>query len=124
MSNHHGGVVLVNGYVYGFGERQGWICQNFKSGEGEIIWKQNIKEVSKGAVLCVDDRLLLLDERTGLLTVSAASPDGWKEFGRLPMPERSKIESKDNMIWTHPVVANGKLYVRDHDLIFCYDIKK
>ena len=124
LANHHGGVVLVNGYVYGFAERPvaSWVCQNFKS--GETVWKQKIPEVSKGAVLCVDDRLLLLDEKTGLLTVAAASPDGWKEFGRMEMLERSKMESKDNMVWTHPVVANCKLYLRDHDLLFCFDIKK
>jgi outer membrane protein assembly factor BamB len=122
MSNHHGGVVLVNNHIYGFSDASGWTCQNLKS--GEIVWKQRIREVGKGAVLAVNDHLLLQDERTGLLTVVASSPDGWKEFGRIALPEQTKLETMDNMIWAHPVVANGKLYVRDHDLLFCYDLKK
>jgi outer membrane protein assembly factor BamB len=122
MSNHHGGVVLINNYIYGFSDASGWMCQNLKT--GETVWSQRVREVGKGAVLAVNDRLLLQDERTGLLTVVSALPDGWKEFGRMDIPERSEIESLDNMVWTHPVVANDKLYVRDHDLLFCFDLKK
>ena len=122
IENHHGGVVLVNGYVYGYSNPSGWVCQNFNT--GETAWKQRIREVGKGAVLAVNDRLLCLDERTGLLTLLAASPDGWKEFGRMEIPERTEIQTKDNCVWTHPVVANDKLYLRDHDLLFCFDLKK
>ena len=122
MANHHGGVVLLDGHIYGFSDGSGWVCQNFKT--GDVVWKQRVREVGKGAVLAVNDRLLLQDERTGLLTVVAASPNGWKEFGRMELPEQTKIESVDNMIWVHPVIANGKLYVRDHDLLFCFDLQK
>ncbi len=121
ISNHHGGVVLMNGYIYGYSDGPGWVCQDMKT--GETVWKQRIKEVAKGAVLGVNDRLLCLDERTGLLTVVSASPDGWKEFGRMEIPERSEVSSMDNMVWTHPVIANDKLYLRDHDLLFCFDLK-
>jgi hypothetical protein len=74
-------------------------------------------------VFGVNDRLLLFDMQTGVLAVVAASPDGWKEFGKIEIPERTNISSQDNLLWTHPVVANGKLYVRDHDLLFCFDLK-
>jgi outer membrane protein assembly factor BamB len=121
MVNQHGGVVLMNGYVYGFTDGLGFVCQDFKS--GETVWKERIGEMIKGAVLGVDNRLLLLNERNGLLAVVAASPDGWKEFGRMDFPERTKIETKDNMVWTHPVVADGKLFLRDHDLLFCFNLK-
>ena len=124
ISNQHGGVVLMNGYIYGHSDRpsDSWTCQNMKT--GEIVWTNKIREVGKGAALGVNDRLILLDERTGLMTVIAASPEGWKEFGRMEIPERSSIESMDNMIWTHLVIADNKLYLRDHDLLFCFDIKK
>jgi outer membrane protein assembly factor BamB len=122
MVNHHGGIVLVNDYIYGFSETSGWTCQDLKT--GEIVWKHRVNEVAKGAVLCVNEHLLLLNERTGLLTIAAASPDGWKEFGRMEIPARTKIQTMDNMVWTHPVVANGKLYLRDHDLLFCFDLMK
>ena len=122
MINQHGGVVLKDGHVYGFTDGLGWTCQNLKT--GELVWRERNTEVFKGAVLAVNDRLLLLNERDGLLTVVAASTDGWKEFGRMEFPERTVISTKDNMVWTHPVIANGKLYVRDHDLLFCYDLSK
>ena len=121
MVNHHGGVVLYDGHIYGYSETIGWACQNLKS--GEIVWSNRVKEVGKGAALIVDDKLLCLDETTGQLTVIAASPTGWKEIGNLEFPQRTEILSKDNKVWTHPVVANGKLYLRDHDLIFCIDLK-
>ena len=122
MVNHHGGVVLVNGHIYGYSDPSGWVCQNLKS--GAQIWSQKIKEVGKGAVLAINDRLLLFDERTGLLTVAAASPNGWKEFGRMELPERTEMPTMDNMTWTHPSIANGKLYLRDHDLLFCFDLRE
>ncbi|MDR2038932.1 MAG: PQQ-like beta-propeller repeat protein [Bacteroidales bacterium] len=121
MSNHHGGVVLVGDHIYGYSDGPGWVCQNL--GTGETVWKQRISEPGKGAVTSIGSRLLCLDERTGSLTVVSATPDGWKEFGRLEIPERSEVSSMDKMVWTHPVIANGKLYIRDHDLLFCFDLK-
>ena len=121
LVNQHGGAVLVNSHIYGFSDGVGWVCQNFET--GETVWRERINEVFKGAVLAVNDRLLLLNERDGLLTVIAASPDGWKEFGRMTIPERTKITTKDNSVWTHPIVADGKLFMRDHDLMFCFDLK-
>ena len=122
MSNHHGGVVLSGNYIYGYNDASGWVCQDLKT--GDIVWRERNSTTSKGSVLGVNDRLLLLNERNGLLTVVAASPDGWKEFGRLEIPERTKISTQDNMVWVHPVIANGNLYVRDHDLLFCFNLKK
>ena len=122
MVNHHGGVVLVDGNIYGYSDPSGWVCQNFKT--GETVWKERNSEVAKGAVLAINDRLILLNERNGLLTLIAASPDGWKEFGRIDFPERTQISTTDNAVWPHPVFANDKLYVRDHDLMFCFDLKK
>ena len=125
LENQHGGVVLMNGYIYGFCERptSSWICQNLTT--GETVWSHKPEDdgVAKGAVLGVNDRLLLLDEQTGTIAVAAASPDGWKEFGRLPIPARTEISSNPDCVWTHPVIADGKLYVRDKDLLFCFDLK-
>jgi outer membrane protein assembly factor BamB len=121
MSNHHGGVVLLGEYLYGYSDGKGWVCQNLKTGEN--IWQHRVNDPGKGAILVVDGRMLLLDERTGTITVALASTGGWKEFGRLEIPERTKVGSRDNRVWTHPVISNGKLYVRDHDLLFCFDMK-
>ena len=124
MTNQHGGVVLINGYLYGFsdqGRSGSWVCQNLNT--GETVWNEQNSEVTKGALLAVNDRLILQNEKGGMLTVVAASPNGWKEFGRMEFPERTKITTMDNSVWTHPVVANGKLYLRDHDLLFCFDLQ-
>jgi len=126
MVNHHGGVVLIDGHIYGFSDVSGWTCQNLQTGEN--VWSTGrtggTTDVGKGVILAVNKHLLLFDERSGLLAVAAASPDGWKEFGRMEFPERTEIETRDNMVWTHPVVADGKLYLRDQDLLFCFDLKK
>jgi outer membrane protein assembly factor BamB len=122
VSNHHGGVVLVGDHIYGYSDASGWVCQDFKT--GKIIWKNRIQESGKGAVISIDNRLLLQNERDGALTVIEATPAGWKEHGRMEFPERSQAESMDKMVWTHPVLANGKLYLRDHNLLFCYELKK
>ena len=123
--SQHGGVVLVNGYVYGYSDppSNSWVCQNMKT--GEIVWNQSVRDagIGKGSVFGIGDRLLCFDMATGILAVTAASPDGWKEFGRIQIPERTNISTQDNLLWTHPVVANGKLYLRDHDLLFCFDLK-
>ena len=123
ISNQHGGVVLMNGYIYGHSDASGWVCQNLKT--GETAWSQRNKDgAARGSTFGIDGRLILLDERTGTVAVAAASPEGWKEYGRMEFPERTKIQTVDNLVWTHPVVANGKLYLRDHDLLFCYDLTK
>ena len=121
MSNQHGGVVLMNGHIYGYSDTPpSWVCQNLET--GEIVWSDRQSGVGKGTVLAVNDRLILLTER-GTVAVVSATPDGWKEFGRMEFPERSKVPSQDNATWTHVVVSHGKLYLRDHDLLFCYDLK-
>jgi len=120
MVNHHGGVILVGEYTYGYSDGKGWICQKFKT--GEIVWAEKNK-LDKGALTYADGRFYCLGERAGDIVLVNATPDGWKEEGRFKIPEESKIRSNDGKIWTHPVVANGKLYLRDQDLIFCYDIK-
>jgi outer membrane protein assembly factor BamB len=98
------------------------VCQSLKTGEN--VWQEKGEGLpGKGAVIAVDGRLLCLDENTGSLTCANASPDGWKEFGRLELPEKTAIRTMDNKVWTHPVVANGKLYLRHHDLLFCIDLE-
>ena len=53
-----------------------------------------------------------------------AAPAGWTESGRFTIPRQTKIDRKSGGIWTHPVVANGRLYLRDNDLIYCFDVKE
>jgi outer membrane protein assembly factor BamB len=120
MSNHHGGVVLVGEYLYGHTDGKGWVCQNLKT--GEVVWAERNK-LDKGSVTYADGHLYCLGEGAGDVVLVKATPDGWKEDGRFKLPEQSKVRTNEGKIWTHPVIAHGKLYLRDQDLIFCYDIK-
>ncbi len=118
MVNHHGGVVRIGDHLYGYSEGKGWVCQDFKS--GEMIW--NEKKFGKGSVTYADGRLYLVDEGKGEVALIAASPDGYSEHGRFKLEPQSQRRSAKGRVWTHPVVANGKLFVRDQELVFCFDI--
>lgn len=120
MKNHHGGVLLLGDHVYGHSDKVGWVCQDFKT--GEIVWRD--KEVlGKGAVTYADGRLYCVDEGRGTVVLADASPSGWEEHGRFTIDPQTTQRADRGMIWTHPTVANGKLYLRDQELILCYDIK-
>jgi len=119
MKNHHGGVVLVGDHLYGHADA-GWTCQDFKT--GEEVW--NHRGFGKGAITCADGMLYCLEEGSGTVALVEASPKGWKEHGRFKLDPQSKIRSSQGRIWTHPVISNGKLYLRDQDLIHCYDVRK
>lgn len=115
MVNHHGGVILVGDYLYGFSDGKGWICQDFKT--GAIVWRNN--GVGKGALTYADGHLYCRSEGPkGTVALVEATPAGYRETGRFEQPQRSKSES-----WAHPVIAGGKLYLRDQDLLLCYDVK-
>ena len=120
MKNHHGGVILVGDHLYGHSDPSGWVCQNFKT--GEEVWLEK-RALGKGAIACADGKLYCLDESSGTVALIDASPKGWQEHGRFKLEPQSTIRSSQGRIWTHPVISNGKLYLRDQDLIYCYDIK-
>jgi outer membrane protein assembly factor BamB len=120
MKNHHGGVVLVGEYLYGYSDGVGWTCQNFKT--GELVWGEKAK-LGKGAIAYADGMLYCLDEATGNVVLLEASPKGYNEKGRFKIDPQTTIRSPQGRIWTHPVISNGRLYLRDQDLIHCYAIK-
>jgi outer membrane protein assembly factor BamB len=116
MVDHHGGVVRLGNYIYGHSDGKGWTCQDMKSGEAK--WQEKEK-LGKGSIVYADDRLYLrLEEGRGTVALIEATPDGYKEHGRFDQPDR-----KGKNTWAHPVVAGGKLYLRDDDVLLCYDIK-
>jgi outer membrane protein assembly factor BamB len=120
MKNHHGGVVLVGDYLYGYSDGVGWLCQDFKT--GEKVWSDK-ESLGKGSLTCVDGMLYLMSEDTGEVVLIEASPGGWKEHGRFTLEPKTKLRKPAGKIWTHPVVANGRLYLRDQELVFCFDVK-
>lgn len=120
MVNHHGGVVLIGENLFGYSDgARGWICQDLKS--GNIVWQEKQK-LKKGSLTCADGMLYCYSEDKGIVALVQATPSGWKESGRFTIPRESSLRKPDGRFWTHPVVANGRLYLRDQDLIFCYDV--
>ncbi|HEV3203174.1 MAG TPA: PQQ-binding-like beta-propeller repeat protein [Gemmataceae bacterium] len=120
MVNHHGGVVLVGDHLYGYSDGKGWVCQEFKTGKND--WEEKGK-LSKGCLTYADGNLYCYSERDGTVVLAEATPKGWKENGRFKIPKETELNRKRGQIWTHPVVANGRLYLRDQDLIFCFDVR-
>lgn len=119
MKNHHGGVVLVGDHLYGYSDQVGWTCQDFET--GKLVWNER-RALGKGSVTYADGRLYCVGESDGAVVLAEASPGGWTEHGRFKLSPQSENRSPRGRIWTHPTVANGKLYLRDQELISCYDI--
>lgn len=119
MKNHHGGVVRVGDYLFGNADGPGLVCQDFKT--GEEVWSSRM--MSKGAVGYADGMLYCLEEGPGNVLLVEASTKGWNEKSRFKLDPQTQQRSPQGHIWTHPVISNGKLYLRDQELIFCFDVK-
>jgi outer membrane protein assembly factor BamB len=105
MKNHHGGVVLIDGHIYGFDDHI-LTCLEFDT--GAVKWQD--RSVGKGAVIAADGMLYLLGERH-TMGLAVATPEGYSERGRFT------IENRDQPSWAHPVVSNGVLYIRNKDVL-------
>jgi outer membrane protein assembly factor BamB len=122
--NHHGGVVLIGDHIYGHSDgdkenpKSRWVCVEFDT--GKEVW--NSTNLEKGSVTAADGKLFCWGEKNDTVVMIDASPTGWTEHGRFTLPKKSPKKKPQGGYWTHPVVANGKLYLRDQDLIFCFDV--
>ncbi len=116
MVNHHGGVILLGKHLFGHSDQGGWTCLDLAT--GEVAWKNN--GVGKGAIAYADGHFYCRSEGgKGTVALIEATPTGYKEKGRFDQPDRSGKNS-----WAHPVIAGGKLYLRDMDVLLCYDVKQ
>jgi outer membrane protein assembly factor BamB len=113
LANHHGGVVLVGDSLYGTTQTS-LVCMDFLS--GSVKWSD--RSVGKGSVTAADGRLYVRAEKSGDVALVEATPAGYKEVGRFVQPDRGARQC-----WCHPVIANGRLYLRDDDLLLCYEVK-
>ena len=119
MSNHHGGVILVGDHIFGHSDSKGWVCMEFAT--GKVVWAD--RTFGKGSIICADGAFYCFSERDGSVVKIEISTAAWKETSRFKLPKSSKIRSGSGAIWTHPTIANGRLYLRDQDLLFCFDLR-
>jgi outer membrane protein assembly factor BamB len=113
MKNHHGGMVLVDGHIYGADDTL-LTCLEWKT--GNVKWAE--RKAGKGSIAAADGRLYFRNEGGPMLLVEA-NPEKYVEHGRFEQPQKSTWAA-----WPYPVIANGKLYLRDQQFLFCYDVKK
>lgn len=127
VKNTHGGVVLIDGYIYGHSESKGWLCQDFNS--GEVLWSErNVLGRASGSITAAEGLLYLYSDEGEVGLVEANSQE-FKLISSFTIPEKSDVPNKRptsraSKTWAHPVIANGHLFLRDHEFIFSYDIRK
>jgi outer membrane protein assembly factor BamB len=112
MRNHHSSSVLIGDYLYGFSSA---ILTAIKFDTGEIAWRD--RSVGKGSLVYADGNLYCFSEN-GVVGLVEATPTGYTEKGRFRIPQDSLPT------WTHPVVAGGRLYLRDQDTIYAFDVRE
>ena len=94
---------------------------NLKRAAGEVAWKSG--KLGKGSVTYADGYCFCYQESDGTVAVIKALPDAWTEVARFKIPEESKKRPKSGRVWPHPVIAQGKLILRDFEKLFVYDLK-
>ena len=114
MKSHHGGYVLIDGYLYGSDDPGILTCLELAT--GEVKWAE--RSCGKCSVVYADGMLYCRSEQ-GLVSLVEANPQSFRLHGRFEQPERSDAPS-----WPHPVVADGRLYLRDQDKLLAYDVRK
>ena len=114
LLSHHGGIVAVKDHFYLLSDRKGLTCIEAKT--GNIVWEN--RSVGKGSLTYADGKLIVRSESgDGTVAMVEATPEGYKELGRFNQPDRS-----DRNSWTYPVVVGKKLYLRDQNVLLCYDL--
>ncbi|MBS0264669.1 MAG: PQQ-like beta-propeller repeat protein [Planctomycetes bacterium] len=118
LQNHHGGLVLVGDYVYGGNGHNNGIptCVELKT--GKVKWGNKRGPGSGSAAVVYADRQLYFRYEDGLMALIQANPKVYKLDGKFKIPH---VPGADKS-WAHPVVANGKLYLREQDSLFVYNV--
>jgi outer membrane protein assembly factor BamB len=118
LTNKHGGVVCVSDYVYGDTDDSGMpFCAEVKT--GKVMWTRDRRQGDGGGSTSVTyaDGRLYFHYQNGVVALVEASPDGYKERGSFRPPKTS------DPCWAHPVVVDGHLYLREGDMLYCYDVR-
>ena len=112
MRNHHSSSVLVGDTLYGFSSSI-LTALNFDS--GKMVWRD--RSVGKGSLIYADNRLYLYSEN-GVVGLAEPSPTAYREHGRF------SITASGSPTWSHPIITNGKLILRDQDAVYAYAVRE
>jgi outer membrane protein assembly factor BamB len=112
MRNHHASAVLIGDHLYGFSSA---ILTAMHFDTGKVAWRD--RSVGKGSVIAADNRLYLFSEQ-GVVGLVEPTPAGYREHGRF------SLETGRWPTWSHPVVSAGRLFLRDQDRIYAYDVRR
>jgi outer membrane protein assembly factor BamB len=115
---HIGGVVLVDGYIYGStwisNDMGTWACLKWDT--GELMYDQ--KWINKGAIIEADNKLFCFEEKTGTAALVKLNPKKFEVISSF------KVEQGKGMYWAHPIINDGKLFIRHGTFLMVYNIKK
>lgn len=112
----HFGVVLVDGYLYGTGNKVGGKLVCLEMATGKMMW--NSKEVREGCTVYADGMLYVYEgPKSGIVNLVKATPTGFERTGRFTVTQGSAQH------WAHPTIADGRLFIRHGDALIAYDIK-
>ncbi len=111
MRNHHASSVVVGDHIYGFSSS---ILTALKFDTGEMAWRN--RSVGKGSLIYADERLYLYSEQ-GTVGLAEATPTEYRERGRF------SIKASGPPTWSHPIITDGRLIIRDQDTVYAYDVK-
>ena len=113
-----GGAVLLGDFLYGTGN-EGMMCVEFAT--GNVKWTE---KALGAASLCFAEGRLYLHGENGDVALVEPTVDGYREKGRFTPPEQPKHSNQMEKAWAYPAVADGRLYLRDHNVLWCYDVRQ
>lgn len=116
LQNHHGGMIMIGDYVYmGHGHNQGFpACVKWKTGEN--VWGRARGPGNGSAAIVAADDKLYFRYQDGTMALIAANPAKYELLGQFKLP------THEGESWPHPVIQNGRLYIRDQDYLQCFDV--
>jgi outer membrane protein assembly factor BamB len=118
FDNQHGGTILVGDYVYGSSQRKNWLAVNFMT--GEVGYDSKVNGIGQGSIHYADGLLYCFSEDNDKTVVLVKpEPKEFAEISRFELPNDAEGKT-----WAHPVVLDGRLYIRHGRYLYCYDVKE
>ncbi len=118
LQNHHGGMIMIGDYVYmGHGHNNGFpACVEWKTDKN--LWEKARGPGSGSAAIVAAEGKLYFRYQDGTMALINATK------GRYDLISKFKLPTHNGESWPHPVIAGGKLFIRDQDELVCFTIGK